>query len=68
MPVRPSPLQLRCPHCGWHTLWHVRSDALLAFEQPLQRCPQCGQEGVERRPVSAVTALLERLNPWSQRL
>lgn len=67
MPVRPPPLQCRCPHCGWHTLWQARSDALLPTDRPPERCPQCHRDDVEHQPASAAAALLARLNPWASR-
>ena len=59
MPVRPSPVEFRCPRCGWHTTWHPRSDALSLDELPT-RCPRCGHTELEshRRPASLLTTVL----------
>jgi hypothetical protein len=41
MPVRPLPLEIHCPECGWRQVWQPASDALTATGLPPERCPRC---------------------------
>jgi endogenous inhibitor of DNA gyrase (YacG/DUF329 family) len=63
MPVRPFPVDFRCPRCGWRTTWQPRSDALSAADLPPKRCPRCGHGALEShsRPPSPLASLLRLL-------
>jgi len=63
MPVRPSPVYIRCPRCGWHTTWQPPSDALTLADLPPTRCPRCGHSELEfhSRPLSPLASLLRLL-------
>jgi len=60
MPVRPSPVDFRCPRCGWRTTWQPRSDALTLDDLPPTRCPRCGHRALESHshPPSLLASLL----------
>lgn len=64
MPVRPAPLEIRCPQCGWQTVWQPASDALISADLPPDACPFCQHAGLEVRPASAASALWEQLRQW----
>ena len=57
MPIRPLPLEIRCPKCGWHQVWQAASDACVV--PPIEQCPHCAYSSLEARQVSGDSALLE---------
>lgn len=62
MAVKPPRLEIRCPQCGWQTVWQPQSDALTAL--PPAECPRCDHADLETRPASSVSALLGRVRNW----
>lgn len=61
MPVAPFPMEIRCPVCQWHTVWHPRSDALLPSDIPPDHCPKCGHQSLETRPASSLGGFIGTL-------
>lgn len=61
MPIRPQPVSVRCPHCGWHTIWQPGSDALSYDDLPPERCPHCGTDELVANPAGPIDRLLATL-------
>ncbi len=64
MPIRPSPLEIRCPQCGWLRVWQPASDALTATNLPPDCCPRCQHADLQARPCSPASALWGQLRQW----
>lgn len=67
MAIKPPPLEIRCPQCGWRQVWQPASDALTDADLPPACCPRCQHADLEARPASAVAAMWQRLGNWLTR-
>lgn len=56
MPIAPSPIQSTCPKCGWSTVTHNRSDAMM-FKPP-SVCGRCGAGGLKEEKLGWAESLL----------
>ncbi len=61
MPIRPHPVEIRCPACGWQKIWQPASDALELSDLPPLHCPRCNHSELESRSAQGVGGVWSRL-------
>lgn len=61
MPIAPSPIQSTCPQCGWSTVTHNRSDAMM-FKPP-SVCARCGHDDLKVEKLDWLDQVKQALFP-----
>ena len=61
MPIRPHPVEIRCPACGWRKTWQPASDALELSDLPPLCCPRCNHRELESRSVQGAGGMWAHL-------
>ena len=59
MPIRPPPISLECPSCGWTTTIQPLSDVLL--EESPDVCPKCGDQHIVAKRIFFSVSVLNTL-------
>jgi ribosomal protein S27AE len=61
MPIAPSPIKSTCPKCGWSTVTHNRSDAMM-FKPP-NVCGRCGNDVLKEEKLDWLDKVKQTLFP-----
>jgi len=61
MPIKPPSQTYTCPSCGWKKTVSPRSDALMPWEAPPERCAVCGADQLKESNATFFERAVENI-------